>query len=371
MSTRIGLAVAADRIRVVAVRGGIVLWTSEADVTDGGSLVEAIAEIFAAAPLPRWPRPVVNVALGPAVAQTKHLRGLPPLADPHALVGLVQEGAGRFFLRNGSPLVTTGIRVVEPGEVWAAAFDQSTVHAVETACHTARLRLRALVPAAVVLGSALKGERILWHDGAVCTEIILADRQVTAVRRFPSALCPAASGPFEPVEPLARLGDEAGRFADAYGAATLPAKEPLVLRPGRGAPGTSDVPGWRRTTAAVACVLAVMSAALAEVAVFDAVHPSATLLLADLTRALPEGSAILTLRIDTAGGTLVALAPRAAAVLSPLGHIPGIVAPEIIGPMTREVADGRELERVTLRFRIDAHHRRTRENSPDEREGPE
>ncbi|MGH7719649.1 MAG: hypothetical protein ACREON_12500, partial [Gemmatimonadaceae bacterium] len=77
-----------------------------------------------------------------------------------------------------------------------------------------------------------------------------------------------------------------------------------------------------------------------------------TLLMADLTRALPEGSALVAFRSDSAAGSIVALAPRAAAVLTAMEHVPGVVGPEIFGPVTREVVKEKELERVTVRFRL-------------------
>jgi hypothetical protein len=97
--------------------------------------------------------------------------------------------------------------------------------------------------------------------------------------------------------------------------------------------------------------------ALAEAAAFDADRYSPTLLLADLTAALPQGSAVVAFTADTANGSVVALAPRAAAVVQPLEKVPGIVAPEIVGPVTREALAGRDLERVTIRFGIDAERR--------------
>jgi hypothetical protein len=97
-----------------------------------------------------------------------------------------------------------------------------------------------------------------------------------------------------------------------------------------------------------------VTAALDEVAAFDASRRPATTLLAELTRALPDGAAMVALRIDSAGGSLVAVAPRAPAVLMPLERVPGIRAPEIVGPVTREVLGGREVERVTVRFALDS-----------------
>jgi hypothetical protein len=100
--------------------------------------------------------------------------------------------------------------------------------------------------------------------------------------------------------------------------------------------------------------LARMSEALVEVSSFDASRRSPTLILAQLTGALPENAALVAVRLDTAGGTLVILAPRAAAALAALDSIKAVVAPAIIGPVTKEMAGTRELERATVQFRFGA-----------------
>jgi hypothetical protein len=47
----------------------------------------------------------------------------------------------------------------------------------------------------------------------------------------------------------------------------------------------------------------------------------------------------------------VVLAPRGGALLTRLERVSGVAAPEIVGPVTREKPGGREVERVTVRFR--------------------
>jgi hypothetical protein len=75
-----------------------------------------------------------------------------------------------------------------------------------------------------------------------------------------------------------------------------------------------------------------------------------TLLVNDLARALPTGGALVTLRVDSVGGTLVALAPRAAILIERLEHVPGVTTPTFVGPVTREVAGASEVERVAIHF---------------------
>jgi hypothetical protein len=395
MSVSLGIAVGADRIRAVVLNGGRVAAATEARVEPGDPLADAVAELLSGAPLPRFPRPRVAVALGPSLAQTRRISGLPPLDDARLLAQVVREGAGKFFLGTGAPLATTGVRMVEPGTVWAAALDERAVRQVEAGCRAAGLRAGRFVPAVAVLGRGVVGGPLLWRDGATVVEVGLEDGELRSVRRVGA---PAGEAPApEAVAALARLGPDGWRFADAYGAASLPEYEPMVLR-GAGATAAGDVPPWRlaaagagvaaallfaalapalramdaedAATARIAAVqdrrraasdtereLGRISAALAEAAAFDAERYSPTLLLADLTAALPAGTAVVAFRADTASGSVVALGPRATAVVQPLEGVPGIVSPEIVGPVTREVIGGRELERVMVRFGIDAARR--------------
>ncbi|MBB4638029.1 hypothetical protein [Longimicrobium terrae] len=392
MSVTLGIAVGADRIRAVALNGGRIVAANETTMAEGG-VQAAVAELLAGAPLPRFPRPRVVVALGPSRSQTRRIGGLPPLDDARMLAEIVREGVSRFFLRNGVPLATTGVRMVEPGVVWAAALDERVLREVDAACRAAGLRVDRYVPSLAVLGHALTDGEVVWADGGWTVEARYAVTELASVRRLPEG---TAIVPPPVVPALARLGEDAWQYADAYGAAALPAWEPLALRPAGGGPGT--VPRWRVAVAAAAALAALTFTALApalramraedeaaariakvqsrhraaaeterelvrvtaglrEAAAFGAGSYSPLLLLSDLTAALPAGSALITLRVDTAGGSLVALSPRAEAVVQPLEKVPGLVSPEIVGPVTRESLLGRELERVTIRFAIEPGRR--------------
>src|SRR5690606_16601406 len=88
-----------------------------------------------------------------------------------------------------------------------------------------------------------------------------------------------------------------------------------------------------------------------EMVRFEEGRRSTALLLASITDALPNESAITMLRIDTATVDLIVMSTRAADVLGALDRMPGVVAPEIVGPVSREISGDRELERATIRFR--------------------
>jgi hypothetical protein len=394
MSVRVGIAVSTDFVRAVAVRDGAVLWGAESPV-DGRPIEAVVGELIAARRLRRWPRPTVIAAVGPARAQLRRLAGLPPVVDAAALARLVSESAGRFFLRNGVPLVTTGVRRDHEGDGagWSAAIEQPVVAALERTCRAHGLRLVAVLPTLSVIPHALNGDTLTWTDGDVCARITLSGgRLVTMRRAISDAAEPAPQRDELPcaVPALAVLGAEGWRFADAYGAAVASVRDPLAYRPARSA-SAPPVRPWRLAAAGLACGIAVasamlgptlaarraaaqatvalstlggrrhaaeaaeadlarVSAALEEVAAFDRDRHAATLLVSDLARALPAGSALATLRVDSAGGTLVALALRAAVLIERLEHVPGLTSPTIVGPVTREVAAGTEVERVAIRF---------------------
>jgi hypothetical protein len=395
MSLIIGLSVGSDHLRAVGVRAGEVRWTLEAERSAEGDLASEIVTLLGHATLPRWPRPVVAVAIGPAASQTKRLTGLPTIADVTALRAVVRESASRFFLRNGVPLVVSGVLVTEPGMAWAAAFEEPIVQAVETACRTLSLRVRLIAPTVVALARGLEdAERIEWDDGAVRAELTIAGRAMTATRRVSNIVDhenPPSTHVPRVVDALRVLSDGGWRFADAYGATQLPSDESLALRAmcdldagvsrrsirvaAAGlciatmaaivAPGISSAVQNHRTGREVAALgarrrdadraerdLARMDAALAEVAAFDASRRSPTMLLASLAHALPETTVLVTVRIDSTGATIAILAPRAAAALAAVDSMAQVTSPEIIGPVTKEVVGTRELERATMHIRF-------------------
>lgn len=407
MRTVLGLAIARDRIRAVLLKSCTVAWAAEAEVESRERLAEAVVRLLAAAPRGRLRRPPVVAAIGPAAAQVRMISGLPPLTDVRLLSRMIREGSSRFFLKNGVPLVTGGVWLIERGRVWAAAYDEPVVDAVLAGCRGARFRVHGVVPTAAVLGAALEGDRLRWADGSVHAEVELANGELVAVRRKPNPLAEDAEA-YRPRGPLAKLGEAAWRYADAYGAAACGAQVPLALRPGRRAADPPVPPRWRlglaaaaASTAAVAAVvgpgllaersarvaearlaelaearnlavvaeseLARFTAVLQEVAAFDTGRRSMTLLLAGITRALPEGNALVAFRVDSAGGSVIGVGPRATGIVAALETVEGIASPQIIGPVTRERVGDRELERVTVRFHLTEPHRAL----PDERDGEE
>jgi hypothetical protein len=83
------------------------------------------------------------------------------------------------------------------------------------------------------------------------------------------------------------------------------------------------------------------------------------LLLAEITRSLPDSSSLVAFQVDSTGlGSVVAVSPHAAAVVDAVERTPGLASPQIVGPVTRERVGGRTLERVSVRFQLIARSAR-------------
>ncbi|MFL5560836.1 MAG: hypothetical protein ACJ79K_05095 [Gemmatimonadaceae bacterium] len=391
MSLRIGVAVSRDSVRAVSVRDGHIVWARESPVDDEVPLEQALATLLATIPMPRWPRPPVSAAIGPAQAQVKRLTGLPAVNDARVLAKLVQESPGRFFLKNGIPLAMTGVRLTGDGDAWSGALDEPVVRTISDACRHHGCPLRVVVPTALVLGRSLEDARIVWRDGDVAAELTLQSGALTDIRRLPSGSEHEASPPV--VRPQLRaLGEESWRFADAFAAALTRDDEPIAARPGRAAAHhTLHPPRWRLIAAVTALtftaiaaaftpgiaaaraasrarsalgVLAVrrtvtvrdevelrrVTSALEQLAAFQVGRRSPTVFLAELSDALPPTAQVAAVRIDSAGGTMVLLAPQAGDAVAKVERLSRIESPAIIGPVTREFVGHVEKERVTVRF---------------------
>jgi len=392
---RVGLAVSAKAVRAIAARGGRVLWALESDVLDGEPLAASIAALLEAAPIPRWPRPAVTVAFGGTYAQIKPLAGLPPVKDRAVLIRAARGSTERFFLGAPDRLVGAGVRVDADGCVWAAALDRSAVDAVRVACASRGVTIGAIVPALAVVPAAIDGDRIVWEDDGRVTDISVRAGQAIALTRLPASNRRAMKDSTPRIVPaLAAVGSDAVRYAAAFGAAVAGHREPLGLKSGEENPAASfaAVPRWRMAAAGLAVMvsgaavlaapglaasrvaaqarselaplasprraalvvqkqIAGKTAVLTSLSEFSARRQQSLALLADVTRLLPPDAVMVAFRIDSAGGTIVALAPRATAIVSRLERSTLLAAPELVGPVTREVVASREYERVTVRFR--------------------
>jgi Tfp pilus assembly protein PilN len=394
MRARIGLSLGHDALRAVVVHGGRITWAGEVAREPGTPSVDEIVALLAEAPLPRWPRPVLGVAVGPHASQVKLLQGLPPLTDTEVLSAIVHERPTAFFLQNGTPVRTTGVRLAGEGVAWSAAIDAPYVQSVRDAAAAMRLRISFVAPSAVVLPRVLHGEQFVVRDGPVALEVTRDRDGFSSVRRVPAAT--ADAGPPQPVSALLEIDEDAGRFADAYGAAVAAPGDPLTLGPRGDVPWEARRRRWRiippavlAAAGAIALLLSPLkphldarrteaelrtlqaseqwrltvdvlaqrervTGALRELEGFAASRPRQTRLLADLTRALPDSAAVERIDIQGDEARLVIVSPRVNRAIAALRAAPGVSEAALVGEVAQTASSAGPLQRATVRVRTAA-----------------
>lgn len=390
MKVRLGLAIASDTIRAVVVNANEIVWHKEESIDDSseGAISAKVAKVMRDAPVNRWRRPAVVAAVGPSLSQVRRIGGMPAITDPATLGKIVRENTSRFFLQADTRLLTSDIRLLEPGTVLAAAVNESTANAVASGCTAAGFRLAALVPAAVAIGSALEGDDLCWRDGPAAVRVQLHGGKLVALRPIRAQMV-VAELRCRPA--LAAIEGESWRFAAAYGAALFDVNDPLAIRADKGIVGVRRVPWWRIAAALTAAAVALASAASARgiaatrarekaerarqavggdyaialsqyaeaahikdivdhIAAFEAGRVSATTLMGAFARRLPERTAITALHMDSIGGTIVVIGPSAADAIAALDAMPEVTNPKLVGPITLESMAGERFERATVSF---------------------
>lgn len=390
LAMRIGISISADSVRAVALARDRVVWTSHSVRDAQQPIEESIRKVLESAPVSRWRHPTLRVALGPSLVRVKRLTGVPQARDTRTIARLVQVNANRFFLQSESQRLVTAVCIAKDGTVLGAAADGVICDQVSRACGALRVRFGGTTPSVVALAALLGNGSTLWVDGATVTRIDAKDSQLVAIQHLtPNDVstrdCPEAA--------QRALGETAAFYGDAYAAALLTKPGPMQLGNHLSSEHSKRIPKLRTAAAVAACVLGILgpltapligarielargkhelaflaprqrealrryndiqyfTRGLDEVAAFGMRGISATALLGDLTRGLPAGIAIVTLRIDSTGGNLTVLGKNAASAVRTLETLPRIVNPHVTGAVTREIVDAVERERVSLQFHV-------------------
>lgn len=390
MTTRIGLAVGRESVRAVMMRRHRVVWTAELPYASLSELEATAGALLASAPPQRFRRPVIHVALGPHAAQTKRLVGLPEQADSDALAAVVREAIGTYFLKNGVPLLTTRVQPVAPGIAIAAAIDRPYIDALRAAGKVHGWRIGAVAPTAVALTHAIQESQFQWTDGPLTIEVSRSPAgTLDDVRTRPARGGPNNAAP-SPVIPLAELGANALPFADAFGAAALDVREPLVIDP----ESSERARVWQRSTVIRLGLILLLGVVIAGLSPFGAqwagtrartrvsqVRPgrwqvvstslgqidrvsailrqahrfvdsrtSLSTLLGELGRSLPDQTAVLEFDWRNTQGDIMVVTPNPSAVLAVVRRLPGVTVVELRGSVGRQVVAGQDLQRVTIHF---------------------
>ncbi|MEP6733826.1 MAG: hypothetical protein ABJE10_24480 [bacterium] len=391
MSARIGLYVAADRFACVVMRGQRVVWHAERTRLADEALETTLDGFLKEPSGAPFPRPALFVALGPSLAQAKLLSGLPPIDSSSVVRQLIEQNPSRFFLTT-YPTAVVAEPMRRAGGWWAAVADASVVAAAHALCERRRWRFGGARPVAAVLNHALvsaTGECVHWSDGVGCIDVTYGERGLVATARVESK---AYQSPRLQPALDAALGVDAWRYSAAYGAAEARKSAPLafqLLREGTVQPHnvTRRIGSVTALLLGAFIMLAVpamlaarvrrqnehalialtkasagvakerfaaerVAASLKEVRAFVGGRRLVTPLLASLSTQLPESTAVVSLRLDTLGGTLVTLSPLGTAIVPAVGETPGVDGLQLSAPITREQLGPLELQRIAVRFRF-------------------
>lgn len=293
-------------------------WTAEAPFANPAELADAIARLAAEAPR-NSKRVHMAVALEVPLVQVRALADLPPV-KPHDLATLVAAQAGRFFRRNGAPLVTdatwesndAGARVAR-----AAAAEEPWLDAIAAGARSAGITLTSLVP--------VDAPGLSLLPGGVKAERRLAERM--AVRRWGAAV----------VGTWLLLG---GLYAARLVLGLRETKRELA----RLAMPAAVVVAARRELRDAAALIETLDQSAAQ-------RQAVAGRLARIAAALPDSAFLTSLTLDARGaGVLTGLARRAADVVARLDARGAVAHPRLDGPVLRETAAGKEWERFTITF---------------------
>jgi len=310
------LVVSEATVRAEARRSGVAIWAGEAGYDSPADLVEVIARL-AAAPNERCRRLAVTLERPPA--QTRTLKDLPPVRE-RELASLVANQAGRFFRRNGAPLVTDATWVNNgTGRVThAAAVDEPLVLAVVAGAAEAGLTVESISAA----GMSPELQLLPSAERAV---------RLRARRRVMMRLGGAALGAW-----LLACGLFAVRVAlerRNIERELAAAQEPLAAM--------RDVRREMRTAEAMVLGLAEARRSRGE----------ALATFARVSGAMPDSAVVTSYTWRADGSGLVAGAGRRAAdALTALERSHAISNARIEGAIVREATAGREWERFTIVF---------------------
>ena len=308
-------------LRAELRRRGMTSWAAESVFGDATELAAAIGALAAEEPaILRAGR--LEVAIEPPLLQVRTLRGLPPVRTT-ALAALVSHQAGRYFRKNGKPLVTAagwvGSRRRGTPVALGAAVEAPWVEAVLAGAREARLPAPSIGPG---------GGRGVQLDLVPAAE--RARRRRSVFGRIGRLAAAAA---------LLWMGVGA-----LYVVRLEHARRQLVAEEAR----------LRKASEAVVAARRGLHEALAIVSAVDDASASRGHLLerlGGLLTILPDSAYLSSLDLDASGaGSITGSSPRAADVVAAAERSGVVASARLLGAPVPQIAAGRRSERFTVRF---------------------
>ena len=323
MKAVLAVRVGAGSARAELTRGTRVLWAAESAFASPGELREAIAQLTAGESMPvRVTR--LRVELGAPLVQVRTLHDLPPVRAGH-LKALVATQSGRFFRRNGTALVTDA--------VWAGGKRRG---AVAFAAAAEEPWIAAILEGAAVGGGVVESIRPAGAPATARLELVSDEERRRRRRRERVAL-----------GRLAGIAALAWTAAAAVWGVRFERERQAVDR---------EIERLRAPADAISSARRALGAATELVDTVETAERARARTLGQLgavSAALPDSAYVTSLALDGdggGGGELTVVARRSAEVTAALDRVRAIAAPRIEGTVVREVADGHEWERFTVRF---------------------
>ncbi len=368
----IGLGIGSDSLRIVLQQNGVTTWREELRRGSPEALTADIVRLLESCPRTRWRRPSLVAAVGPAHSAFRRVHGIPSGASPADATKAMRQDPARFFIVQESTVTLTAAKNFLSGW-WGGYIDQTTMRAVSDACAKSKVRLLGVAPTLALLRPPHADNVIEWQDGPdLYAMTFTEDGPVDSPRRtrppsddlpprphhFADAAAALVSGPtsFALVDPNEPIRRECRHRTLRRGLIGLSCAVFLGGLIGPGLLATYQARAAIARTAAVAPKATESFAIASSVyqlieasrfrARFMAERPAVLPLLHSLAERLPSGSAIVSLRIQSDGVSIVALTPSSAEYLAALAAAPGLRPPQLIGPVIRESVNGIALHRV-------------------------
>jgi hypothetical protein len=348
MKRAVGLVIGETSVSAALLRGGVTLWSGEQAISEDDTRALAIAiamkKLLASAPTigptSGRRRLALGVLLQPPLVQVRRLEGLPPL-DERLLDRLVSENASSLFLRRDGGLAIGKVER-SADALWGAAIDRVVVNEIVAAAHQLRFALRGIAPVSMFV------EEKECAPHALCAVASRVDRRT-----------PLVWTPDRFVErPHVRRRLRAAIVSALVTAGVLAWSVPILRaaigerRMARELAAMHDVETEALRSAAE---LARVTRSLSERAAFDANRGRVTSVLAAVTQALPDSTAMLSFQADSLDVRLTVLSARVMDMLPALAGASHTASLRLVGPVSHELVNDVRLERAAFRFRPASH----------------
>ena len=305
-------------VRAELNRSGTIVWAAESSYDTEADLLSVLSSLGAEPGLVgRTQR--ARIELGHPLVQLRTLTELPPVRQS-ALRALVAHQAGRFFRKNGKPLVTSATWGPRsrgaPKIAMAAAVEEPLLDAIVQGVREAGFELVAITPAESSL-QLLPGKERIARAGA-------ARRRIRHLAATAAALWGLVG--LLAVHRFARESDQVEQALAALGPAAAAAR-------------------------AVKQQYDTAESMIAAIETARSHRGAVSIQTARVLLALPDSSYLMSLHVnDQAAGELTGAARRPLDVVAALERGSAVALPRLIGSTSRPPVDGRDYERLTVRF---------------------